>query len=469
MVLAKKVIMDEYTINFIEGEISFDANIFNITNPEDITIYHRSTEGQGEFSLLQTTYNQVTKEIKAEFDDIGEFIFTYPDVEHEVFRPEPVLPPDHASMNYNDPVKLEWSPKGFFNGFSLQVATDSNFTTLLMDSSGIKGTLHELDGLAVNTDYYWRVKTANDGGESEWSDTAHFKAVSPYIDVIAPDGDEVWTRGLDHFIEWDDNINEDVILELYHNNDRLLTIDTVESRNAYLWSIPAELDSACMYHIRISSLLDTAIRDVSQKTFSINDSVCSGAPVPYMKVVSPNGGELIEYEDTVIIAWENSTGETVTVDLYKAGVMVRSLGDGIIEDTIHWIVPGDIETGDDYRIVISGEGSIQMADASNGDFGITDAVNVSLDPVETAMNGFNIYPNPVKGILNIEYTMESNKAVTIKLFNLAGMELETILYQSDNPGLQRVQHNMENHPAGTYVIRIQSDNFSDSKIFNYLK
>ena len=469
MVLAKRVVMEEFSVNEIGGEISFDAGIFNIPDPEAITIYFRDTVGEGEFMPLPTTYNSVTNEIKAQFENVGEYIFTYPDIEHEIFVPSPVSPADQAWMNYQYPVKLEWAPKGFFEDFDLQVALDSNFSELLVEVSDLKSTVYELNDLKVNNDYYWRVKTYNEAGVSEWSDTAHFMTRAPYIKVNTPIENEVWLRGLDYFIEWEDNIEEDVVLELYKDFNKALTIDTVEIRSAYRWSIPSDLDSACNYHIRISSSADSAVQDVSPITFSINDTSCIGSGVPYLKVIYPNGGEAIGLGEEIIMEWENKTWGVLTVELYKAGIPVSIIHTQVANDTLSWMVPGDTEEGDDYRIWIKSEGGSQLYDASNSDFTIYDYLGIHAESDDPGDLKYKMYPNPANGILNIEYTLETGESLSVKLFNLAGVELETLLNTSTRPGTYLLKHSMENYPSGTYIIQFLTNSSIQSKLLNHLK
>lgn len=95
VVLPQTVVFNQDAVNEIEGEISFNANIFGISNPEEITIYKRDSIGCGIFQPLTTTYNSASGMITAEFiytvivdedddnDSINnpdEFIFTYADL-----------------------------------------------------------------------------------------------------------------------------------------------------------------------------------------------------------------------------------------------------------------------------------------------------------------------------------------------------------------------------------------------------
>ena len=57
--------------------------------------------------------------------------------------------------------------------YHLQVAIDSNFTSIIFDSSTITTTSKQLGTLASNTTYYWRIMTLDSGSTSAWT-TSHF-------------------------------------------------------------------------------------------------------------------------------------------------------------------------------------------------------------------------------------------------------------------------------------------------------
>jgi len=244
-----------------------------------------------------------------------------------------------------------------------------------------------------------------------------------------------------------------VVLELFYQNEISYTIDTVESRSAYRWTIPFDLDSACNYHIRISSVEDPAIHDVSTVTFSLNDSVCSIVEVPYVIVLFPNGGETFQQGDEVTIAWENNTGELLTVDLYKSGTFEETLFSGAEGNSLNWTIPYDVDAGSGFRIVLTGEGSLQLTDASNSDFTITESEPTSHGIIESTGSGFSIYPNPANGLVTMEFALSGEEPVMITIHNLVGMELERIRIPYCLPGTHRIQHDMEHYPAGAYIIR----------------
>ena len=446
-VLPIRVVMDKYSINYIDGNLIFDTQEFKFNNPGDITVYYRPTEGSGVFNPIPTDYNPVTKMLSGTFDGFGEFILTSPDLDHQVFVPVPSHPKNNQQVNFKLPVLFEWSQNGFFNNFALQVSTDESFNHLLINEPELGSTIYELDSLPVNTDYYWRVKMTNDAGESDWSETASFTTRAPYLELTVPNGNEVWNRGNEYFIEWSGNAAGRVILDLYRDRDLLFPIDTVENNGAYLWTLPAGLDSACNYSVSITSREDPAIHDCSDETFAINDSSCTGMVVPYIRVTSPNGGEIADKSEAFEITWENTTGEPVNVELFKNGEFTESPFSDINENRASWTIPGEIENADDYRIVVTSTGATNLSDTGNADFtikGYPQATNINKPAYLT------IYPNPADRLLTIQTQTSEIEDYHIMITDYTGrVILDSNRYSS--------QIDVSGYPAGLYFIKIKID------------
>ena len=75
---------------------------------------------------------------------------------------------------------LSWNASGGAETYTLQVSKNSNMSSPVVNQSGITGTSYQVNGLENGTQYYWRVRAVNAGGESEWSETWNFTTtVSP--------------------------------------------------------------------------------------------------------------------------------------------------------------------------------------------------------------------------------------------------------------------------------------------------
>lgn len=83
-------------------------------------------------------------------------------------------PANNSIVNTLTPL-LVWDSLVTATNYSVQVATDSLFNTIVLSQfSNAASYLVESGALNPNVDYYWRVRTNNDGGVSPWSDVYHF-------------------------------------------------------------------------------------------------------------------------------------------------------------------------------------------------------------------------------------------------------------------------------------------------------
>lgn len=92
----------------------------------------------------------------------------------------------------------------------------------------------------------------------------------PKIRVISPDGGEVWNRGGERTIIWENELEGRVSVELLKAGELYtLLADTVEAdsalgiRGEYLWTVPADIPAAGDYSVRVTSLDDPDEQDES--------------------------------------------------------------------------------------------------------------------------------------------------------------------------------------------------------------
>ena len=100
--------------------------------------------------------------------------------------PVPTLnsPPDSAT-GLPTSVALVWNVSAGAASYHLQVSTANNFSTTVVDSSGITGTSVTVAGLQLGTTYFWHVYARNAGGTSVYSDVRRFTIASnPAVPVL---------------------------------------------------------------------------------------------------------------------------------------------------------------------------------------------------------------------------------------------------------------------------------------------
>lgn len=88
-----------------------------------------------------------------------------------------LIKPDNEKTGVPVDVVLDWAPADRANSYDIQVATNSNFTNLIVDETGLTETSYDLSGLNNFNEYHWRVRGVNSVGNSEWSDIWSFRTI----------------------------------------------------------------------------------------------------------------------------------------------------------------------------------------------------------------------------------------------------------------------------------------------------
>ena len=87
------------------------------------------------------------------------------------------------------------------------------------------------------------------------------------------------------------------------------------------------------------------------------------------------------------------------------------------------------------------------------------------------------YPNPFNPTTTINYSLPQNSFVTLKIYDILGKEIKTLIQQNEAPGNYSVKFNGDGLASGIYIYKIQANNlesssgqiFSDTKKFFLLK
>ena len=75
---------------------------------------------------------------------------------------------------------------------------------------------------------------------------------------------------------------------------------------------------------------------------------------------------------------------------------------------------------------------------------------------ENAVNQMKIYPNPAKGFVNVEYTLEEEKDVSILLYNLNGQLVKNCLNKIESNGKHSNKISVENLVPGIYQLHFKT-------------
>ncbi len=223
----------------------------------------------------------------------------------------------------------------------------------------------------------------------------------------------------------------------------------------------------------------------------------SAYPVP---AVSPDGNK-------VVIAWQGPEYAATpggTPNIYNGTVAIHytdlyyvTSGDGGKSFSAPEILVGEQNTQESYPYIVMSEGEgttntlhfVYMVDAIPGTSLFADNneasdesawyydemevdIVVGVEDEATVVNSFELeqnYPNPFNPSTTIKYNLPEAGMVTLKVYDVLGKEVATIVNQVQNQGSHEVSFNASNLASGLYIYKISAGNFVSSKKMMLMK
>ncbi|MCH9028436.1 MAG: T9SS type A sorting domain-containing protein, partial [Bacteroidetes bacterium] len=301
--------------------------------------------------------------------------------------------------------------------------------------------------LLQGSDYSIMILSVNDGNIFDISDTSF--TLSSEIIVNAPNGSEVWQAGTQQNITWTDNIVGDVKIDLYKNEVYSSTIvASTPSNGTYQWMIADDLQPDSDYKLKIISVNDGSISDMSDSNFTIEGGSIT--------VTSPNSGEIWQAGTPHPITWIDNINENVKIELYKGGSFHSAISTSTSSDgTNNWDIPFDLETGTNYKIKITSVNNSDITDYSDNNFSI-----LGNHITVTSPNGGEVW---LIGSAH-EITWEDNLDGNVQILLLKADQLHLIISSSTASDGSRPWTVPSVPPGSDYKIRISS--VTDGNIFD---
>ena len=73
------------------------------------------------------------------------------------------------------------------------------------------------------------------------------------------------------------------------------------------------------------------------------------------------------------------------------------------------------------------------------------------------------YPNPFNPTTKIDYAIPKNGFVTLKIYDVLGREVKTLVNENKTPGNYSIDFNGSEFSSGVYFYKLESKGFSDVK------
>jgi len=73
------------------------------------------------------------------------------------------------------------------------------------------------------------------------------------------------------------------------------------------------------------------------------------------------------------------------------------------------------------------------------------------------------FPNPFNPTTNIKYNLPVNSFVVLKIYDVLGREVETLIHERQFAGSRSVTFNAKELPSGVYLYRLQAGSYTQTK------
>jgi hypothetical protein len=142
--------------------------------------------------------------------------------------------------------------------------------------------------------------------------------------------------------------------------------------------------------------------------------------------------------------------------------------------TIYTTSNSGLPHNDVHSIIIDGSGNKWIGTNGGGlavykEGGIVSVKEIINKNIPGEFSLFQNYPNPFNPSTNISFSLSRQSFVSLKVFDLIGREVTTLVAQEISTGFHVLQWNASNLASGVYFYRLHAGTFTETKKLVLLK
>jgi len=479
------------------------GEVWQTGTEQTITWAYQNLEGEVEISLIQANGTQAIMVAPAVPIETGSFVWNIPvtfptgmykvhvmwlstltvyfgDLSDNFFTIEgttPPPPPPPQQLTIISPNGGEtwqagtmhpilWNYNGNGGNVMLKLMGADNTTPPLIIAHSIPAAAGVFDWLippniSPGPNYLVQIILLNNTGEyiqdiSDGPFTITPDPAGSIIQVVSPNGGEIWVKGTMHPIIWLTAMaagNVELALMQPANPVPVhVIVPSMPNLGQFQWIIPPFIPPANNYRIRVRLLSPTGMFDLSDGDFSIVEGNIPPPPIP-VEVTSPNGGEEWHKGNTYSITWTSGNYDGAVQIFLVRGNLHHSQRMPIARHapntgSYEWTIPLRIPVGANYRIAVRRIG---------GGFDISDDSFAILPP----LTPIRVSPNPTSAGTTISLELPGSLPVSVSIYNIKGQRIRTLVENTPLSGTQnfywdgRDSQGRQTAP-GIYFARVDS-------------
>lgn len=342
------------------------------------------------------------------------------------------------------------------NNYSIQLSEDDSFNVLIADFNLVDLNSTIIFDLSPETTYYWHIRYYNEHGSSDWSVTTSFttnnvRPAEPQL--LIPNNNEIDVYPIEIYFEWENvsgttSYNFEVAEDF--NFEKIIESASVEG---YSYTTTVLFFDTTVYW-RVQSVNSDEVSPWSQ-VWQFTTSLA--APQSPPGIVSPENEEAVT-PGALIFNWN---------PVYSASDYDLILAD---DAGFNQIYSNLLSTDTSQEVVINGDPGREFfwkvrAINSIGDGPWSDVFTFTIEQ-ETAITELELvksdfilhqnYPNPFNPNTIIKFNLSERSLVKIRIYNILGELIATLLNENKNVGSHSVNWNGNNSrgvqtASGVYV------------------
>ncbi|TDI83749.1 MAG: T9SS type A sorting domain-containing protein [Caldithrix sp.] len=371
-------------------------------------------------------------------------------------------PADNAT-NVSTTPSLAWSSSGA-TSYRLQVSTSANFSTTMVDQSGLTSTSFQVSSLSNSTTYYWRVNATNAIGTSGWAPAWEFSTEGAGSAPAAP--------------------------ALSSPSDNATNISTAPN---LVWNASS---GATSYQLQVSAVADFSTTFVDQSGITSNTYQINGLlnnTTYYWRVKATNANGTSPYSTV----WQfSTTAATLSAPALSSpadNATNLPMELNLVWNTVSGAVSYQVQVSmqPDFSGNLIGQigitpTSFQVSGLANETtyFWRVNATNAggtspwstvwqfTTEPLTSVETGSEIpsdfglgqnYPNPFNPTTNIAFDLPKSEYVSLKVYTLLGVEVATLVSENLPAGKHTIKFDASRLSSGVFFYKLQTSSFVETR------
>ena len=270
--------------------------------------------------------------------------------------------PTYGSTEHETTLTLSWNDAQNVSSYTLEVATEQQFTNKIVDESDITATSKEVSNLNPGTLYYWRVKGVNGNGDSPYSSVWSFttKSTGPVVsdipDQTIAEGSSFTTIQLGDYVTDSDYTDSEITWSYSGNRELIISINgsriaTVSTPNAdwngsetitFTATNPISASASNQTTFTVTPVNDSpVVSDIPDQTITEGGSF---ATIQLDNYVTDSDNS----DSEIIWSYSGNTELSVSIDGSRVATITVPNGSWIGNETITFTAtdPGALSNGD---------------------------------------------------------------------------------------------------------------------------